>query len=563
MKNRSSYAVLTRFGIIATILAALMLIASAASAAGHLEFSYAENGEDPVATFTASDPDADAGDIEWSVGGVDGGLFEVPGGVLSFKDSPDFEDKKDGDESDDAGDQGKGDNKYQIIVKANEGEQAVQVTVTDVDELGEVKFDQPQPQATRSLKADGPNDPDGGIDEISWQWSRGPTAEGPWTEIAGATTASRTPGTDDIDMWLQATVTYVDVHGDQSVSGVTDNFVEARTLANAAPKFGDVDDITVSENTSGKIGEPVVASDGDNDVLLYDVDTASTDTDLNDNALFTVDNNGQLSLTEAEDFESPSATQPGDTPRAAVTVDGESYMPYTVVLRATDPSRASASVTVRVLISNANESPEFAKDADGNFLNTTLYIVEHGATEATGPGLGTTEALAITNADSGTTAIDYTATDEDTTTLDDAPTFTLEGADKDSFSLTAAGGLTTRQTAGTPEVLGLRANFESKPEYKITIVAASTGATGTTGRGTKYTRLDVTVKVVDREDAGEITLSVLQSQVNIPVVATHSDQDDGVTDRKWQWYRGGTLPGDLATLSSGRRGDSAGDARLC
>ncbi len=139
----------------------------------------------------------------------------------------------------------------------------------------------------------------------------------------------------------------------------------------------------------------------------------------------------------------------------------------------------------------------------------------------------------------------------------------MEGADKDSFSLTAAGGLTTRQTAGTPEVLGLRANFESKPEYKITIVAASTGATGTTGRGTKYTRLDVTVKVVDREDAGEITLSVLQSQVNIPVVATHSDQDDGVTDRKWQWYRGGTLPGDLATLSSGRRGDSAGDARLC
>ena len=60
MKNRSSYAVLTRFGIIAAILATLVLIAPAVSAADPLKFSYAENGEDPVAEFSASDPDADA-----------------------------------------------------------------------------------------------------------------------------------------------------------------------------------------------------------------------------------------------------------------------------------------------------------------------------------------------------------------------------------------------------------------------------------------------------------------------------------------------------------------------
>ena len=95
-------------------------------------------------------------------------------------------------------------------------------------------IDQPQPQATRPLEADGPGDPDNGVDEISWQWSRSASADGPWTDITGATSAKRTPDTDDIGNYLRATVTYVDVHGDQSVSGVTDNPVEPRTLANAS-----------------------------------------------------------------------------------------------------------------------------------------------------------------------------------------------------------------------------------------------------------------------------------------------------------------------------------------
>ena len=49
-------------------------------------------------------------------------------------------------------------------------------------------------------------------------------------------------GRGDIGSYLRATVTYTDSIGDQTVSGVTDNPVEARTLANAAPEF-DEDDI--------------------------------------------------------------------------------------------------------------------------------------------------------------------------------------------------------------------------------------------------------------------------------------------------------------------------------
>ena len=86
-----------------------------------------------------------------------------------------------------------------------------------------------------------------------------------------------------------------------------------------------------------------------------------------------------------------------------------------------------------------NEAPEFAKDTDDNFLQTTLYIAEHGATAAVAPAIFTDTGLSAA-------VVAYSATDEDGTTLDDAPTFTLEGADEDDFSLTTAGVLTTRAT---------------------------------------------------------------------------------------------------------------------
>ena len=51
MKNRKLHSVLTRFGIIAAILATLVLIAPVVSAAD-FEDEYLENGTEPVATFS-------------------------------------------------------------------------------------------------------------------------------------------------------------------------------------------------------------------------------------------------------------------------------------------------------------------------------------------------------------------------------------------------------------------------------------------------------------------------------------------------------------------------------
>ena len=72
MKNRSLHSVLTRFGIIAAILATLVLIAPAATAQSVCELDgstvkcdYEENGTDPVASFAATDDEGDA--ITWSL----------------------------------------------------------------------------------------------------------------------------------------------------------------------------------------------------------------------------------------------------------------------------------------------------------------------------------------------------------------------------------------------------------------------------------------------------------------------------------------------------------------
>ena len=72
MKNKSLHSVLTRFGIIAAILATLVLIAPAATAqsvceldGGTVKCDYEENGTDPVASFSATDDEGDA--ITWSL----------------------------------------------------------------------------------------------------------------------------------------------------------------------------------------------------------------------------------------------------------------------------------------------------------------------------------------------------------------------------------------------------------------------------------------------------------------------------------------------------------------
>ena len=71
--------------------------------------------------------------------------------------------------------------------------------------------------------------------------------------------------------------------------------------------------------------------------------------------------------------------------------------------------------------------------------------------------------------------------------------------------------------------------------------------------------LDVIIDVVDGEDAGAVVLSQRQPEVGIAIHATASDDDGGVTIRRWMWElsdevavndRGaavGRMPGQILT----------------
>ena len=103
------------------------------------------------------------------------------------------------------------------------------------------------------------------LENPRWQWSRGPGVDGPWDDLQGQTNRSRKPVAADIGNYLRATVSYTDQHGDQTAEGVTENPVEARTVANASPDFPSmIDPIEVDENVAGNIGDPIAATDDDN-----------------------------------------------------------------------------------------------------------------------------------------------------------------------------------------------------------------------------------------------------------------------------------------------------------
>ena len=96
----------------------------------------------------------------------------------------------------------------------------------------------------------------------------------------------------------------------------------------------------------------------------------------------------------------------------------------------------------------------------------------------------------------------------------------MSGTDSDVLAFNTAGILSFKA--------GHEPDFEEQSSYSIAVVARS----GKGPRGLTAT-LEVTVNVVDEEDAGVVFLSQRQPQVGIVIHATASDEDGGVTITRW------------------------------
>ena len=478
---------------------------------------FAENGTGPVGTFVAYDQDGD--EIRWSLSGPDDDLFTIDGGVLSFREPPNYEEPQSAASGVPLAER----NVYRVTVQASGGTHGVAMRVTDVDEAGTASIDRRQPQVSRPLSAS-MRDEDEGVSTQRWQWARSEDGT-TWTDIEGATSPRRNPAPADEGMFLRATVTYSDKFGSgKTASAVSARRVEARTLSNAAPSFADQDrskatpyiDIALSVRENTAVGRPigrrVSATDADADILFYELlDTPDLEDDGGD-ARFTIDRaSGQIRIGrmlgaddgEREDEDSTALTgDPAlpDDEDAGEAGNGE----YVLRVRVSDPSTASATVNVIVRVTQVNEPPDFAED-----VPTLISVVEN------------VDPPVITVGDSGTPvdADTYAVTDQDSG--DTARTYSVSGDDREVLAFD--GGILKFVTDHEPD-------YETKSPYSIAVVARSG-----TGSRRRSTTLDVTIEVVDGEDAGTVSLSQREPQVGREVVATPSDPDGGVRIDRWVW----------------------------
>ena len=452
---------------------------------------YAENGTGAVATYTAVDPEL-TDIVSWSLGGTDAGVFDISAGVLTFKESPNYEM---------AADDGT-DNIYEVTVQATDetrkvGMKEVMVEVTNVDEMGTVTLSALRPQSAILFTAT-LTDPDAVRTGTTWQWSKASSRNGSYTDIEDATSTSMyTPVDADINSYLRATASYTDREGSgKSAMEMSVYSVQGRPGANSAPEFAaDQAAATrmVPENTPAgmTIGDPVVATDDNSDILTYTL----TGTDA---ASFDIDwATGQIMTKDALDFEDNQNTD----------------MSYTVTVRATDPSGMpqaqtldnmnSAEVTVTIMVTNVDEAPVVTRDATEpvTFQEVTGNI-----------------AIAL-----ATYAANDPDPDPDPEVSNPTITLSVTGADAGKFAIGTNGALT----------------FEAKPDfenpgdtnednvYEVTVVATDSDG----NRGT----MDVKVTVANEEEPGVVTLSRTQPRVGVAVRASLTDPDGSISGLTWQW----------------------------
>ena len=209
-------------------------------AEGAEHIHYAENGMDEVRDFDSTDPEGAR--IEWNVRGVDAADFDISSaGVLTFKESPDYEDPTDrgldlseGDNPDftEAGEFAPTDNNYQITVSATEmraganaplpakrADIALTVIVGNADDPGELTLQWLQPEVGTPIGTI-LTDPDGGATNLTRTWYTSKAADpevgnmSHWNVVANQAVVSYTPVAADEDKYLWVHVEYTDLHGD-------------------------------------------------------------------------------------------------------------------------------------------------------------------------------------------------------------------------------------------------------------------------------------------------------------------------------------------------------------
>ena len=451
-------------------------------------------------------------------------------------------------------------------------------------------------------------DPDGSISNLTWEWARSANGSSNWATISGAASARYTPVDGDVGKYLRATASYTDGHGEgKSAQAVSANPVEDASTPppppppprtggggggggggapqNRSPEFTDgaTTDRSIAENTpaGADVGEPVAATDREDDTLTYSLrgaDAESFDIDPANGQLLTkapLDYEAQASysvIVSVSDGKSSSGRE-SDTRDASITVTinvenvdepGKvalsSHQPQVDVALTATLADLDAGLDGIVWLWERSADQADWTEIDGavsdsytpvigdlsSYLRVTAsYTDGHGRGKSAGavtgdpvlintvprfPGVDADGGITIEveegsgDVESGGAGPPVAAADPDGDTL----TYSLSGADAGSFEIDASTGQLWSKAP---------LDYETQANYTVVVSVRD----GRDFNGDPDTAVDasvtVTIAVVNVGEPGTLTLLSSQPRVGVPFAARLTDPDGIVGEVVWKWER--------------------------
>ncbi len=446
---------------------------------GPTTIEYAENGADPVHTYTLTG--ATTGTVTWSIAEGDSSLFTMNNGVLAFRTSPDYENPFD------SSDSPKDQNDYSLNIFVTDGStsgksEPVRIMVTNVNEPPSFPSTETGRRTISESAAANENigdpfqaeDPDGD----SLQYSLGGTDSLSFdieTYDGQLKTAALLDFESKSSYSLTVSVTDygdADYNSDNSADD-TINVTVSVTGANEAPSIIGESTIDYPETSTLDV-EDYDATDPENDTVTWSLKEVD---DYDDLSIDTT--TGVLTFDSPPDYEDPNNTD----------------HKYLVTVVASDSNDNSSELDVTINITPINDPPVITYD--GNTGDQTIEYDEND-----------TAAVAT-----------FVATDQDSSTI----TWTKDGDDKALFSLSNAGVLSF---VASPDFEDPR-DQGTNNAYEITIEASD---------GTNDAVMEVTVEVQDVDEdpvvTGDTGPSVVEGSTN--TITTYTAVDPEGRNLTWQ-----------------------------
>ena len=482
-------------------------------------FDHNENDTGAITTYSSTDPEGNT--IFWTLGGADAADFTIDKGSLRFKNAPNYEvptdrvNDENGDDTlvaDDEGlaIEGLANNVYKVTVRDGGGgedgtpgdddyagddldEEELTVNVININEPGMLVISPRQPQVGTELTAILTDEDNVAPGVGEWQWARSASM----TDFAVipnlSTDMTYSPTIDDLNMYLQVKVVYVDRAGrdPRNLQGVSEFRVREDTVtSNHPPKFPDQSTLvggafpvsshayrrkdgdrqvhTRDRGCGGprrRAGDSLRRRDGIRSDHLLVAGSRRRLTNIANNSDDRNNDDGDDYTPAASDGHAASfnidATTGQITVSASAMLDADAdadeedaINPYTVVVRAVDGDGDDENITVTIYVLPKGEPPTIDRTYDSDRPASPHVEGARVPTEMTHYELDRDNEPATmidTDLDTATPIIEpatYGAEDPE----GGAITWSLDGPDADIFTIIGSDSLLTRK----PPIRGLR-----------------------------------------------------------------------------------------------------------